>query len=106
VNEREQLAETVTPISGRCGEPDRFAIAGDGGSRLDYLVRRENDVWVYSRDLDSRMDISRTKYREGPQTRPAGEERDLERGFTTTLLLLLSPSVRFIRLDDLSSQIA
>lgn len=88
VNERSSWPETVTDFW-QSGEPDRFAIAGDGGSRLDYLVRRENDVWVYSRDLDSRMDDLSNEYREARKLVQLAQERDLERGFTTTLLLLV-----------------
>src|SRR5262245_30680605 len=31
------------------GEPERFELAGVGGSDLQYLVRHGEDVWVYVR---------------------------------------------------------
>lgn len=33
------------------GEQERFALAGDEGARLDYLVRHGEEVWLYSSDL-------------------------------------------------------
>src|SRR5438552_11871914 len=37
------------------GEAERFALSGDGGDRLEYLARRDNDVWSYSTDLEVGM---------------------------------------------------
>src|SRR6185295_2835207 len=45
-------------------EPERFALSGPGGDRLDYLVRHGDDVWVYSRDLGNvRMQEVTQQYR-------------------------------------------
>jgi two-component system, NtrC family, nitrogen regulation sensor histidine kinase NtrY len=38
------------------GEPGDFQRAGEHGNRLDYLVRRGNDIWVYSAPLGVGMD--------------------------------------------------
>src|SRR5215472_3436971 len=33
------------------GAPERFALGGNRGDRMDYLVRHGDDVWVYSTSL-------------------------------------------------------
>jgi nitrogen fixation/metabolism regulation signal transduction histidine kinase len=72
------------------GEPERFSIAGLGGSRLDYFVRHSNEVWAYTRDLGNvRLDDLSNEYREARKLVQLAEERDLRRGFITTLLVLV-----------------
>ena len=73
------------------GEPERFAIAGLGGNRLDYFVREEDGVWTFSRDLGNvRMEDLSGEYREARQLVQLAKERDLRRGFTTTLIILVA----------------
>ena len=73
------------------GEPERFAIAGEGGSRLDYFVRKGNSVWMYSHGLgDVRMDALSREYRDARQLVQEAQERDLRRGFNTTLIVLVA----------------
>jgi len=73
------------------GEPERFAIAGPGGNRLDYFVRQEEGVWTFSRDLGNvRMEDLSGEYREARQLVQLAKERDLRRGFTTTLIILVA----------------
>jgi two-component system nitrogen regulation sensor histidine kinase NtrY len=72
-------------------EPERFALAGPGGNRLDLFVRHGDNVWVYARDLgDVRMDDLSRKYRDARNLVQQSQERDLRRGFTTTLILLVA----------------
>src|SRR5207253_2836906 len=33
------------------GAPEQFELAGDRGERLDYYVRHDDEVWVYSRPV-------------------------------------------------------
>jgi two-component system nitrogen regulation sensor histidine kinase NtrY len=33
-------------------DPDRIVLAGNGGDRMDYLVRHDKDVWVFSTPLN------------------------------------------------------
>jgi hypothetical protein len=33
------------------GEPERFVLSGNGGDHIEYLVRRDGGVSIYSRDL-------------------------------------------------------
>ena len=55
------------------GEPERFVIAGAGGNRLDYFVRRADGVWSYSRDLgDIRLEDLSGEYRDARTARTAG----------------------------------
>ena len=77
------------------GEPERFAVSGSGGDRVDYM-RRVDDrdragVEIYSRDLGGvSMERLSTQVRDTRQLVEAIDARDLRRGFTLTLLLLLA----------------
>ncbi len=67
------------------GEPERFLLSGNDGDRLNYLVRRDHEVWIYSRKLGGiGMDRVTRQIRQARE--PA--ERDLRRGFTYTWILL------------------
>ena len=67
------------------GQADRFLLAGNGGDRLDYLVRHGEDVWVYSTSLHG---VGMTQISEQYARARALVGRDLRRGFTYTFLLL------------------
>ncbi len=71
-------------------EHERFAIAGDGGSELRYLVRGGPDdpdsVSVWERPLGIRMDDLSSQYREARDT----VTRDLRRGYFLTWGLLVT----------------
>ena len=77
------------------GEPDRFGVSGPGGDRVDYMRRIDGPadrqgVETYSRDLRGiRMEHLSTQLRETRRLVDAIDARDLRRGFTLTLLLLL-----------------
>jgi nitrogen fixation/metabolism regulation signal transduction histidine kinase len=72
-------------------EPDRFGLAGPDGDRLDYMRRSTNGVDVYSRDLAGiHMQELSTKLRQAREVVGSIEARDLRRGFTLTLLLLVA----------------
>jgi nitrogen fixation/metabolism regulation signal transduction histidine kinase len=109
---REAVAGRVTPsqyrladISGwpaairafwESGEHERFAISGESGDRIDYMRRRDESagapagVDAYARDLGGvRMEQLSTEVRNARQLVDSLEERDLRRGFTLALLLLL-----------------
>ena len=47
---REQWPETAREFFAG-GETERFEYGGQGGDRLDYLVRRGDEVWSYSTSL-------------------------------------------------------
>ena len=77
------------------GESERFSVSGTSGERVDYMRRvdgpgRQPGVEIYSRDLGGiRMDQLSTQVRDTRRLVNAIEERDLRRGFTLALLVLL-----------------
>ena len=77
------------------GEAERFIVSGTSGERVDYMRRvdgsgRQPGVDIYSRDLGGiRMDQLSTQVRDTRRLVTAIEERDLRRGFTLALLVLL-----------------
>jgi two-component system, NtrC family, nitrogen regulation sensor histidine kinase NtrY len=71
------------------GAEDKFAAAGAEGNRLDYLVRRGPDVWVYSTSLgDVAMDRLAREIRDAGALSQAVKERDLQRGVLVTYIVL------------------
>ena len=78
------------------GEPERFGVSGPGGDHVDYMRRADGldaahrGVDTYSRDLRGiSMESLSTQLRETRQLVESIGERDLRRGFTLTLLVLL-----------------
>jgi nitrogen fixation/metabolism regulation signal transduction histidine kinase len=78
------------------GETERFGVSGVSGDHLDYMRRAENGqvagpgVEAFSRDLRGiRMEQLATELRQTRELVESLEGRDLRRGFTLTLLLLL-----------------
>jgi nitrogen fixation/metabolism regulation signal transduction histidine kinase len=81
--------ETVR-VFWQSGEPERFVLSGTGGDHLDYLRRTGAGVQTYRRDLGGvRMEELATQFRDTRELVGSFEARDLRRGFTLTLLLLL-----------------
>ena len=78
------------------GEPERFGVSGLNGERIDYLRRVDgrdarSGVEIFSRDLGGvSMEQLSTQVRETRRLVNTMETRDLRRGFTLTLLLLLA----------------
>lgn len=71
------------------GDPQRFDLAGNNGDRLDYLVRHQDQVWVYSADLGKvQMNGVARQYAEARGLVEKGEDRDLRRGFQLVYALL------------------
>lgn len=69
---------------------ERFDVSGPQGDRIDYLRRAQGGVEIYSRDLGSvSMQQLSAQLRETRRIIAAIDTRDLRRGFTLTLLLLL-----------------
>lgn len=76
------------------GEQERFGVSGSGGDRVDYMRRVDGPnpgVTVYSRDLGgvSMAQLS-SQLRDARRVTTELAARDLRRGFTLTLLLLLA----------------
>ncbi len=69
-------------------EPARFALAGQEGDELDYLVRHGGDVWVYSTSLgEVKMDRLTDAIRHGNRMVLLANERDLRRGIKLAYIL-------------------
>lgn len=72
-------------------EAERFVLSGSAGDRVDYLRREDAGVDVYSRDLGAiRMQELGSRVQQAREVVSAIEARDLRRGFTLTLLLLVA----------------
>jgi signal transduction histidine kinase len=86
---RAHWPDTVRDFSDS-GETERFALSGPGGGKLDYIVRHGDDVWVYSRDLGNiQMQQLSDQYRRARDVVALAQTRDLKRGFTATLIVLV-----------------
>ena len=73
------------------GEAERFRLSGTNGDHVDFLRRTASAVESYSRDLGGiRMEELSSEFRHARQMVNTNSSRDLRRGFTLTLLLLLS----------------
>ena len=73
------------------GEAERFTLAGPGGDRLDYMTRTGGRVDVYSRELGGiHMQELAAQLRQARELVGSMAGRDLRRGFTLTLLLLVA----------------
>jgi two-component system nitrogen regulation sensor histidine kinase NtrY len=69
------------------GSPERFALTGTSGDRLELLVRRGDGVGRYHRDLRPvRMQDLARQYTEARATIERAQGRDLRRGFVWTLV--------------------
>jgi nitrogen fixation/metabolism regulation signal transduction histidine kinase len=69
------------------GEAERFV---PGNNHIDYLVRRDDSVAVYSSDLGAvRMQELADQYRNARETVADARSRDLRRGLTITLTVLV-----------------
>jgi signal transduction histidine kinase len=73
------------------GESERFGLSGPGGDHVDYMRRQPAGVVAYRRDLHGiRMEDLSRQFRDTREFVGAIDARDLHRGFTLTLLLLLA----------------
>jgi two-component system nitrogen regulation sensor histidine kinase NtrY len=77
------------------GEAERFGLSGAGGDRIEYLRRMDDaafrGVETHTRDLRGlKMEELSGQLRQTRQLVESIEGRDLRRGFTLTLLLLLA----------------
>jgi nitrogen fixation/metabolism regulation signal transduction histidine kinase len=73
------------------GENERFDLTGDGGEELEYFVRHGADVWVYTQRFSRvRMNEITEQYRSARELVEQARARDLRRGLTTTLIVLVA----------------
>jgi two-component system nitrogen regulation sensor histidine kinase NtrY len=70
-------------------EKEHFAIIGEGGSQLLYLVRRDKEIWSYTSGMHGiRMDDLADQFRRARAVVEKSQSRDLRRGFTYTMVLM------------------
>jgi nitrogen fixation/metabolism regulation signal transduction histidine kinase len=67
---------------------ERFELAGNQGERLDYYVRGENEVLVYSRPMGIAMEELTRQYAGARDAVERTSGRNFRRGFSTALLLV------------------
>jgi nitrogen fixation/metabolism regulation signal transduction histidine kinase len=73
------------------GDNERFDLAGSGGEDLEYFVRHPDGVWVYTQRFGKiRMDEITSQYRDARELVDLAKARDLRRGLTTTLIVLVA----------------
>ena len=73
------------------GESERFDLAGPGGENLEYFVRHPDGVWIYTQRFGKvRMDEITAQYRNARELVDLAKVRDLRRGLTTTLIVLVA----------------
>jgi len=71
------------------GAADEFGTAGSDGDLLEYRVRRDPEIWVYSMSLgEVGMDRLTREIHDAGALSVAVKERDLQRGFLLTYILL------------------
>lgn len=91
------------------GEPERFSLAGTSGDRIDYLVREAAEVRFYSRSLGKiHLDDLRAQIRNTRQLVGQAEGRDLRRGLTAVLMILMAAvwGVSFLALVYVANRIS
>lgn len=70
------------------GEPERFARSQANGDRLLYLVRKDAEVWVYSKPFGLSMTELEKQLQQTRSQLEVLRQHDLRKGFTLTLLVL------------------
>jgi len=88
-----EIAQWPAPVRAfwESGEDERFGLSGTGGDHIEYMRRDDRSVHQYRRDLRGiRMDDISTQFRDTRSLVASLQQRDLRRGFTLTLLLLLA----------------
>jgi nitrogen fixation/metabolism regulation signal transduction histidine kinase len=73
------------------GEPERFGLSGPGGNHVDYMRRHAGGIDVYARSLGGiRMQELSDDFRNTREIIGSIEGRDLRRGFTLALVILVA----------------
>jgi hypothetical protein len=68
-------------------DKDRCVLGTPAGDRLDYMIRQDGGVWVFSRRLGVQMDDVTQQYRRARTQVESLKSRDLDRGFQFQELL-------------------
>jgi two-component system nitrogen regulation sensor histidine kinase NtrY len=89
LNQKEQWPPAIKEFADS-EEMERFLLSTATGDRVDYLVRHGDEVWIYSRALGNvRMGQITDQYRRAREIVADSRERDLRRGLTVTMIVLV-----------------
>ncbi len=73
------------------GQDERFGLSGAESDHIDYYVRQGDEVWVFTKPLGNlQMQRLTNQYRDARELVESAKERDLRKGFNTTLLILVA----------------
>jgi two-component system nitrogen regulation sensor histidine kinase NtrY len=72
------------------GMPEQFERTGNDGDRLDYYVRHDGEVWVYSRPLGVATERLTREYTDARQVIATSEQRNFRRGLSGTFLVVVA----------------
>jgi nitrogen fixation/metabolism regulation signal transduction histidine kinase len=73
------------------GEPERFVLSGEGGDRIEYMLRGPAGVQVFERSLGNvHMEDLRAQIRDTRELVEQADQLDLRRGLTTVLMMLIA----------------
>jgi two-component system nitrogen regulation sensor histidine kinase NtrY len=85
-----KIAPAEAPAFWEQGAPEQFELAGDQGDRLEYYVRHDNEIWLYSRPMGVAMGQLRRQIADARKALETSHAHDLRRGFSGPLLLVAS----------------
>jgi two-component system nitrogen regulation sensor histidine kinase NtrY len=86
--EPRHLTPAEAPSFWESGKTEWSELAGTHGDRLDYYVRRKDEVLVYSRPMGIAMNDLARQYAGARDTFERSAAYDLRRGFNTVLLVI------------------
>jgi len=86
-SDRAQWPDSVRDFA-ESGAAERFAAVGDDGSRLEYLVKRDDGVWVYSTAIGIALNRVSDEIRKAGSLGQFTREHDLPRTLKLAYLLL------------------
>jgi two-component system nitrogen regulation sensor histidine kinase NtrY len=84
------LSPADAPAFWAAGNSEQFELSGEQRDRLDYYVRRGDEILLYSRPMGIAMADLTREYAAAREALRTREARNLGRGFSTPLLLVAS----------------
>lgn len=72
------------------GKAEQFERTGNDGDRLEYFVRHDGEVWMYSRPLGVATERLTREYTDARQVIATSEQRNLRRGLSGALLVIVA----------------
>jgi two-component system nitrogen regulation sensor histidine kinase NtrY len=72
------------------GDAEQFVLAGERDERMDYFIRHDDGVWIYSRPMGVAMSDLTARYAEAREALQRANVQDMRRGFRWTLIAVAS----------------